>query len=473
VSSVAGQPQFDVVIVGGGVLGAAVAARLSRTSARVALVEAETDLAEGASKGNAGVAVSYYGAPGTQQTQLINASSPGWEALTGRLDVPFCRLGGVMVALNADEEQRLEETLGEVHACGVRGELLTARQVRDAEPLASENAMSGLLLPGEGVIDPMRLTIAFAQLAAANGASIRLGERVLGIEHGGDLDSVITSRGRLCTRFVVNAAGVEADRVSALAGGETLRTWPRQGQYVVLDRAFGEKLTRIVFSTHTPQTKGSNVVPTTHGSVLLGPTALDIEDRDDRATDPETVAWILGQARRLVPATADAYVMKTFAANRPAGDEAHRLRIDAKRPRLLHVTDRSAGVSISPAAAELALELLNAAGLDARDRDGASDALPRVPRLRTDPDPVALTVADPLYGQVVCACEQVTAAEISAALAGPVAATSVDGVRKRTGAAYGRCQGSLCLAGISFLTAMSTGTGPASVRQTARGTVGS
>jgi len=470
---VAGDPQFDVLIVGGGVLGAAVAARLSQTSARVVLVEAETDLAEGASKGNAGVAVSYYGAPGTQETRLINASNPRWEALTRRLDVPYRRLGGLMVALDADEERRLEETLAEVHACGVRGELLTPGQVRDAEPLVSENIAAGLLLPDEGVIDPMRLTIAFARLAAANGVTIRLGERVLGIEHDGDLSSVITSRGRLCTRFVVNAAGVEADHVSAVAGGETLHTWPRKGQYVVLDRAFGEKLTKIVFSTHAPLTKGSNVVPTTHGSVLLGPTALDIEDRDDRATDPETVAGILEKARRLVPAIADAYVMKTFAANRPAGDEPHRLRIDAKQPRLVHLTDRSAGVSISPAAADLALEVLNAAGLDAGDRHGALDVLPRVPRLRTSSDPVALTEIDPLYGQVVCVCEQVTAAEINAALTGPAAATSVDGVRKRTGAAYGRCQGSLCLAGLSFLTAMKTGTGPASVRQTARGTVGS
>jgi glycerol-3-phosphate dehydrogenase len=165
--------------------------------------------------------------------------------------------------------------------------------------------------------------------------------------------------------------------------------------------------------------------------------------------------------------------MKTFAANRPAGDEPHRLRTDARQPRLLHVTDRSAGVSISPAAAQLALTLLRAAGLDASDREGALDALPSVPRLRTSSDPVALTDVDPLYGQVVCACEHVTAAEINAALAGPVAATSVDGVRKRTGAAYGRCQGSLCLAGISFLTAMSTGKGPGSVSQTVRGTVGS
>lgn len=468
-----GQPRFDVVIIGGGVLGAAVAARLSQTTARVALVEAEADLAEGASKGNAGVAVSYYGAPGTQQTRLINASNPGWEELTRKLDVPYRRIGGLMVALTGEEEIRLEETLVEVRACGIRGELLTARQVHEAEPLVSENAVAGLLLPDEGVIDPMRLTIFFGRLAAANGASIRRSERVLAIEHDADSSLVRTSNGQLTARFIVNSAGVEADRVSAMAGGEALRTWPRKGQYVVLDRSFGERLSKIVFSTHTPDTKGSNVVPTTHGSALLGPTALDIEDRDDRATDARTVAWILENARRLVPATADASVIKTFAANRPAGDEVHRLRMDSSRPRLLHIGDRSAGVSISPAAADLALDLLRDAGLDAVDRPGTSDSLPAVPRLRTTSDPAGLVRVDPLYGQVVCACEHVSAAEIAAALSGPVAAVSVDGVRKRTGAGYGRCQGSLCMAGISFLTALSTGDNPASVHQTARGTVGS
>ena len=469
----AAEPQFDVVIVGGGVLGTAVAARLSRTSARVALVEAETDVAEGASKGNAGVAVSYYGAPGTQQTELINASNPLWEELAARLDVPFRRLGGLMLALDLDEEDRLQQTLDEVRACGVRAELLTAGQAREAEPLVADGVVAGLLLPDEGFIDPMRLTVAYARVAAANGATIRLGERVVGVEHDGAAVSVITTRERLTGRFLVNAAGVDVDRISAMAGGEPLTTWPRKGQYVVLDRAFGERLRKIVFSTHTPQTKGSNVVPTTHGSVLLGPTAHDITDRDDRATDPETIAWILHNARRLVPAIADSYVIKTFAANRPAGDEVHRLRIDVSRPWLLHISDRSAGVSISPAAADLALRLLNEAGLDAADRVGVIDSLPRLPRLRTAPDPTMLAGEDALYGQVVCVCEQVSAAEINAALRGPLAATSIDGVRKRTGACYGRCQGSLCLAGVSFLTAMSAGRGPASVRQTARGTVGS
>jgi glycerol-3-phosphate dehydrogenase len=228
-----------------------------------------------------------------------------------------------------------------------------------------------------------------------------------------------------------------------------------------------------VFCTHSATTKGINVVPTTHGSALLGPTALDITDPDDKATDALTVSALIESAKKLVPSIRPEFIMKAFAANRPASDEQHRLRFDEVVPNLLHCTDRSAGVSISPAAADLILQLLQEAGLDASERADAVMVLPKMPRLRTVADPSTLIQKDKLYGQVVCACEHVSAAEINHALETPVPATSVDGVRKRTGATYGRCQGSLCTAGISFLTALHTNTGPSTVKQTARGTVGS
>jgi glycerol-3-phosphate dehydrogenase len=465
---------FDVVIIGAGVLGGAVAARLSATSASTCLLEGESDVGEGASKGNAGVAVSYYGGPGSLETQLINSSNPGWERLCERLDVPYRRIGAIMVALSDEEGERLEAIREEAEACGARAELLSARQVFEAEPLVSGECVAGLSLPDEGIIDPMRLAIAYAQLAVLNGVDVRLGERVTAVERAGsEVSTVVTTRGRLQARFVVNAAGLGAGRISALAGGEPITTWPRKGQYVVLDRSFGERLSKIVFCTHLPDTKGINVVPTVHGSALLGPTAQDGEDPDDRATDAETIAHVIKQAGRLVPAASADYAIKTFAANRPASDEQHRLRIDPLVPNLLHVTDRSAGVSISPASAEEALVLLRHAGLEAAERADAVASVTPVARLRSAEDPEALTSIDPLYGQVVCACEHVSAAEIARALDGPLPASSVDGVRKRTGATYGRCQGSLCLAGVTFLCALSTNTGPADAPSTTRGTVGS
>lgn len=463
----------DVAIVGAGVLGAAIAERLSRTTATVCVLEAEADVADHASKGNAGNTVSYYGGPGLPQTELINASTPLWEHLCDRLDVPYRRCGGLMVALDDDEAARLAHTRADMAAAGARAELLTASAAREREPSISPATVAALWQPDEGIIDPMRLTAAYARLAAINGVDVRLGERVVRIEHGADTTTVITTKGRVRARFVVNAAGVAAGAVSELAGGEPLKCWPRKGEYAVLDRSFGQRFSSIVFCTHLPDTKGVNVVPTTHGSVLLGPTALDHDDPDDRATSAATVDEVIERAARLVPSVASANVIKTFAANRPAGDEPHRLRLDPVVPNLLHVTDRSAGVSISPAAAERALSLLRDAGLDVTERPVARSSLQPVPRLRTAAEPETLLAEDPLYGQVVCVCEQVTAAEINRALTGPVPATSVEGVRKRTGASYGRCQGSLCLAGISFMTAMATGTGPASVLHTTRGSVGS
>jgi glycerol-3-phosphate dehydrogenase len=468
------EQNVDVVVIGGGVLGTAIAARLAATTASVCLLEAETDVCEGASKGNAGVAVSYYGPPGTLETELINRSCPSWEDLCRRLDVPYRRMGGIMVALTAAEAEVLEHTLGELQDAGVHGELWSAQRVREAEPLVTDRCVAGLWMPDEGIIDPIALTVAYANLAATNGAAIRLGARVTAIDHDENGSSLVrTTRGTVRGRFIVNAAGVGAGVVSELAGGEPLRYWPRKGQYAVLDRAFAQHLSHIVFCTHSATTKGINVVPTTHGSALLGPTALDVTDPDDRATDAATVAAVVDSAARLVPGIRPEFIMKFFAANRPASDEQHRLRFDARVPNLLHCTDRSAGVSLSPAAADFTLGLLRDAGLDVVERSDAVVVLPATPRLRTVVDPAPLLNRDRLYGQVVCACEHVSAAEINRALETPVPATSVDGVRKRTGATYGRCQGSLCTAGISFMTALHTGTGPADVRQTARGTVGS
>ena len=463
---------FDVAVVGGGVLGCAIAARLAATRASVCLLEAAGDVAEGASKGNAGIAVAYYGAPGTLDAELIGRSRPGWEALCARLDVPYRRIGAVMLALDDAEAARLPEIAAEARACGARAALVSGTRARALEPLAAPGCRAALHLPDEGIVDPMRLTVAFARLAAANGCDVRRDALVTALAREGDRTRVATPRGSVRARFVVDAAGAGAGAVSAMAGGEPLAGWPRKGQYVLLDRELGRRLRAIVYATPLPDTKGVNVVPTTHGTCLLGPTAVDHDDPGDAATDADTLAAVRAGAARLVPAAADAPAIKVFAANRPAGDERMRLRLDARAGWLLHATNRSTGVSLAPAAAERALALLREAGLDAPDRGDAVRGLPAVPRLRTAAAPERLTAIDPAYGQVVCACEHVSAAELAAELRGPVAARSVDALRKRTGAGYGRCQGAMCLAGLTFLCAMASGDAPAAARLTAAGTVG-
>lgn len=461
---------FDVAVIGGGVVGTAIAMRLSLTTARVVLLEAADDLAEGASKGNSGIAeCGYDTAPGSLETRLIRASSPCWEDLSRRLDVPFKRLGSLSVAITDEEAARLPHLLEGAQANGVSAEIVSADDARRLEPMISPECRGALYLPEEGIIDPLRLTFGYAELAALNGASVMLSAPVIAFEKvDGRLTTVRTPGGSIATRFVVNAAGVQSDTISALAGGETFHMWPRKGQFWILDREFGSRLQHLVVAVPTPMTRGVLVVPTTHGSALLGPTAEDLQDRYDRATVPETLDRVFEKAKALVPSVSLDYAIKTFAGARPASDPVYRIKRDPQVANLVHAAAiRSTGVSSSPAVADLVLDLLQEAGLSARDRPEAKTSIAPVPRLLFADKPEFLPALDPRYRQVVCVCEQVTAAEIAAALSARVPARSIDGVRKRTRATGGRCQGAVCMAGVSFLCSLHLGLLPEEIPLTA------
>jgi glycerol-3-phosphate dehydrogenase len=458
---------YDVVIIGGGVVGCAVAWRLSFTEARVALVEAAHDVAEGASKGNTGIATCGAETPlGTLETELVRVSADGWEGLCATLDTPFSRIGSLAVALRDDEVGRLDTLAAHARTNGVTAVVVSADQARSLEPLITPHAKAALHVPADGIIDPFRLTIGYAELAARNGVSVVRKARVTAFGHGEHgIDTIETTRGRLTTRFVVAAGGVHGGAISALAGGAVFTTWPRMGQAWLLDRAFGAGMRKVVGGVPTAHTRGVYVAPTTNRSVLVGPTATDHDDPDDRATDAATLDAVLDRARRLVPSISRQQAIKTFAANRPAGDPVYRVERDAAIPNLVHAAAvRSTGVSSSPALAEHVRGLLAEAGAPVTaERPGALRALPMVPRLLDHPDPQALIDADPRYAQVICACEQVTAAEIAQAFAMRVAPTSIDGIRKRTRATGGRCQGAYCMAGVAFLASVYGGARPSAV----------
>ncbi len=455
---------YDVVIVGGGVVGCAIARRLSFTTARVALLEAAHDVGEGASKGNTGITTCGADCtPGTLEATLVRRSADGWERLCASLDTPFERIGTLNVALSAEDEAQLPALLAEAHANDAEAAIVDGGAARALEPLVTEQARAALHIPQDGIIDSLRLTIGYAELAARNGVDVYRSTPVSGFATDGEeITGVHTHRGTFSARFVVNAAGVEADHISALAGGEEFRCWPRQGQYWLLDRELGGRFSKVVGGVPTPVTRGIYAVPTTNRSLLLGPTADDRTDRGDRAVDHDTLEAVLAAAQRLVPSVRREYAIKTFAANRPASDTTYRLEPDRNRANLIHAAGiRSTGVSSSPAVAEYVHDLLAAAGAPVEhERAGAQTALEPIPRLLHHPRPQELIAHDARYGQVVCACEQVTAAEIAQAFAMALPPQSLDGLRKRTRATGGRCQGAVCLAGVSFLCSLHMGQKP-------------
>lgn len=460
------QADVDVVIIGAGVLGCAIASRLARSELSVRVLESADDVAEGASKGNAGITSSYYAPPGTLECELVAESNGIWEDLCERLGVPYRRIGALTVALDEEGLVALDDLEAQVRAAGTKVDRLTGDAARLQEPLLTDACVGALYYPDEGIIDPMRLTWAYAELAAANGAVFHFESPVIGFDTAADgrLRRAITPHGSFTARYFINAAGLGSGRISELAGGEPFRMWPRQGQYWILDREFGQQMNRIVLPVPMPNSRGIEVAPTTNGSVLLGPDAVDGTDPADTSTDPARLREVFERTRRLVPSVSLDMAIKSYAANRPAADEPVRLRMDRIVANLVQAGNRSTGVSTSPAFASRVATLLAEAGVDTSVRRTAVTRLPPVRRLLLDHAPETWPDDDVTSQTVVCVCEQVTVSEITYALTSAVPARSVEGVRKRCRATGGRCQGSVCLAGVILLCAAVGQVEPGDVR---------
>jgi glycerol-3-phosphate dehydrogenase len=443
----------DVVIVGAGVVGCSIAMALSRHALDVLVLERRDDVGEEASKANTGIADSGWDCtPGTLEAELVTRSSPRWEELTARLDVPFRRCGAVSLALNDSDVARVDDIVAAARANGVRARRLDGLEVRAAAPWAAAGVAAAVEVPEEGIVDPVRLTLAYAEVAARNGVRFAFEEPLTAASAAsGGARELRTPSMRVRTRFVVNAAGLGAGRVARILGAEDFDVWPRRGEYLLVDREFGRRVQRITTQLPNAFTRGVMVVPATHGSLLLGPTAHDDRDPDDRSTHPDVLARIMRECRALVPELSERHVVKNYAGLRPASDPTYRVERSERAPDVVHACGiRSTGVSSSPAIGEYVRDLLADAGLSLVPRRRAVESLPARPRLgdALDADRMA---RDPLGRTVVCACEKVTALEVHDALRGPLPARSVVGVAKRTRATWGRCQGAACLSGVCLI----------------------
>ncbi|WP_197373217.1 NAD(P)/FAD-dependent oxidoreductase [Mycolicibacterium baixiangningiae] len=469
--------RYDIAVIGAGVIGAAIAAELSRHSVRVGWFEAAHDVAEGASKANSAIASSGYDLPpGSLESDLILESSPQWETICGTLDVPFRRIGALSLGFDESDTESLKQLAAQAEAAGVAAETISGRALRQAAKTAAPTAIEALHVPAEGIIDPIRLTIGLAKLAVVNGVDLHRSTPVTGFWHhpSGQISHVVTPAGAVSVGVVVNAAGVNADRISDAAAAEPFGMWPRKGQFMLLDRAVGHLVPKIMSTAPTPHTRGIYAIPTTNRTVLVGPTADDRQDRSDKATDATTQDSVWSRAQRLLPPEIERrFVTKTFSGLRPASDRTYRLEVSPKVPNLVHAAGiRSTGVSSAPAVARYIANLIDAELMTLTAKPAARrriSAIPRLAEMATD------TAATDFTGQpgsspdqrpmVVCACEHVTAAEISAECRGPVPATSLDGVRKRTRAMAGRCQGAYCSVGVGFILSSATGQQPGEIRQ--------
>ncbi|GAB3846367.1 NAD(P)/FAD-dependent oxidoreductase [Dactylosporangium cerinum] len=448
---------FDVAVVGAGIVGAAIARLLGGTSLTVALIEARDDVGDGTSKANTAILHTGFDAtPGTLESRLVArgyAMLGDYAAATG---IPVERTGALLVAWTDEQLQALPALRGKAERNGYTGcELIESDEVYRRVPALGPGALGGLTVPGESITCTWTTNLALAIDAVNRGVTLLRGRRVTGVEVGPDATRLTCAGGDVTARWVVNAAGLGADVLDGLFGHARFTVTPRRGELFVFDKLARPLAPCIVLPVPSKAGKGVLISPTIYGNVMLGPTAEDLEDRTATGTSERGLAFLLDRGRELMPQLLEEEVTATYAGLRAAIDrDDYLIDVDALHRYVLVGGIRSTGLTAGMAIAEHVGGLLGEA-LDLTPRPYLPDP-PRMPNLgeagvRPYQD-AARIEADPEYGRIVCFCERVTRGEIRDAYRSPIPPADLDGLRRRTRAMNGRCQGFYCGAQLAALS---------------------
>lgn len=439
----------DVVVIGGGIVGTAVLRELSKYDLKCILVEKEPDLAMGTTKANSAILHAGFDAPTGSLKAITNVrGNKLYHELEQELDLDIKWTGSLVAATTDEEMATLQELLERGKANGVEGlKILSREEVLQKEKNLT-SVKGALWAPSAGVCWPFGAALAFARCAVQNGAEVMRDCRVLGfIKEDGRITGVETSQGVIKTKYVVNAAGVYADEIAKLAGDESFTITPRKGEYILFDKTACSSLVfGVVFPTPTKKSKGILVCTTTHGNTFIGPNAQDMEDKEDHAVTAEGMNEIIASARKLIPNLPMGAAITEFSGLRAVSSTGDFIIGASDVAGLYNAAGmQSPGLTAAPAVAEMLAEaIVKDSGAKAKADFKAE--LPKKPvfnRLNWDKQ-AELIKENSLYGRVICRCETITEAEIVEAIHESCGARTVDGVKRRTRAGMGRCQGGFC-----------------------------
>jgi glycerol-3-phosphate dehydrogenase len=454
---------FDVVIIGAGISGACIARELSKTSARICLVDKEDDVSCGTSKANSGIIhAGYDPLPGTLMAKYNVRGAAMYPELAKKLHFDYNPLGSLVLAFDDNGVAKIKTLLERGKKNGVKElRIVEQEELRSLEPNINENAVAALFAPTAGIIAPYQTTWAFAESAVINGVSFLRNTMVHSIKKNDDNIFVLeTSSGELKCHFVVNAAGLAADKVSKLAGARDYTIVQRRGEYCLLDNKCKNLVNHVLFQTPGPLGKGVLVTQSVDGNILIGPSADDVTPAtmDYTGTTALSQDAVLKAAARSVTDIPRRNIINSFAGIRALAYEKGKdgtltpiddfiIEEDKQVHGFINVGGIcSPGLTSAPAIAEGVVELLKKAGLKVEankhfieEREGITSF-----KNADHETKVALIKKDARYGQIICRCEMITEGEIVAAIHSPLGAIDLDGVKRRTRAGMGRCQAGFC-----------------------------
>lgn len=440
---------YDVVIIGAGVSGCASARELSRYDLNICVVEMEEDVCCGTSKANSAIVHAGYDAEnGSLMAKLNVEGSQMMEELSKELDFHYKKNGSLVVCLHEEERDNLQKLYERGVKNGVKDLRIIERdELVKLEPNISEEAVAALYAPTAAIVCPFGMNIAMAENAAINGVEFRFDTKVTGLEKKENNWLIKTDKGEIETRYVVNAAGVYADVFHNMVSEKKIHITARRGDYCLLDRSVEGFVTHTIFQLPGKYGKGVLVTPTVHGNTLVGPTAIDIEDKDGTNTTQQGIDELIQKAGSTVKNLPMRQVITSFAGLR-AHEDGHEFIIgeleDAKG--FIDCAGiESPGLSSAPAIGKMVAGIIrNLTGAKEREdfiptRKGILD-----PKTLNKEEYAALIKEKPEYGNIICRCEMITEGEIMDAIHRPLGAKSLDGVKRRTRAGMGRCQAGFC-----------------------------
>ena len=441
----------DVVVIGAGAVGCAIARELSKYQIQVMVVDKNEDVGGDASKSNSAIIHTGYDAsPGTLESELVVAANPMYPELVKELDVPFKQTGAILPAITQEQFEQLPAIKAKAFKNRVYDiEYLTKEQIIAMEPNINPEVRGGLHIPRESIIDPFILVQALAENANENGVDFLLNTKVTGIQtENQKIKAVETTAGVIETRYVINAAALYCDEIAGMVGKAGYKVVARRGQFYILDKNTSCKVNHIVLPIPTKITKGKLMCPTIHGNILVGPTAEDLDNKTDKSVTADGLESIVKDVQRLIPNVDIRDTITQYSGLRPN-----------RNPEGLHVDMyddlegyvnlsgvRSTGLTLSVSMGVYVAQLLkeHGCGLVYKENFKKTRKGIRIFHEMTACEQEEIIKENPKSGNIICRCETITEGEILDAIHRPLGARSMDAVKRRVRAGMGRCQGGFC-----------------------------
>lgn len=437
---------YDVIIIGAGVVGAAIARKLSRYDLKIGILEKEDDVATGASKANSGIVHGGYAAKyGTLKGKLCGKGNQMYAKLQEELNFGYRPTGALVIGFNDEDEKKITELYENGLKMGCDDlEIIRGERLKEIEPHLNSEVKVALYAKSVGVTSPYEFTIALVENAITNGVELKLESEVISIEKLPGEFIVHTKKEDFETKYIINAAGLYSDKIANMVGIYDFKIIPKRGQYVLMGKDQGHLVNTVIFQVPTDKGKGILVTTTYHGNFMIGPNAEEVSEKDDVTTITETLKYVIDTARMSIPDFDVRKTLTTFAGIRATSSTGDFIIGESRVKRFINVAGiDSPGLTSSPAIAEMVTDILENSGL----------SLPQKKDFIPYRKGIVIKKDNNFHGKVddtdkakniICRCELVTEAEIIDAIHRNIPINSTDAIKRRTRAGMGTCQGNFC-----------------------------